>query len=43
MAGESEAAGLAIHLEDGNVVGSLIATIEELASRVMAINSLDGQ
>ncbi len=34
MAGEFEAAGLAIHLEDGNVVGSLIATIKELASGV---------
>jgi hypothetical protein len=34
MASEFEAAGLAIHLEDGNVVGSLIATIEELTSGV---------
>ena len=34
MAGEVEAAGLAIHLEDGDVVGSLIATKEELASGV---------
>ena len=34
MAGEFEAAGLAIHLEDGDVVGALIATIEVLASGV---------
>ena len=34
MAGEVEAAGLAIHTEDGDVVGSLIATIEELAGGV---------
>ncbi len=31
MAGESEAAGLAIYLEDGDVVGALIAAIKELA------------
>ena len=34
MAGECEAAGLTIDLEDGNVVAALIATIEELASGV---------
>src|SRR5262245_53244535 len=34
MAGELEARGFAIHLEDGDVVAALIATIEELASRV---------
>ena len=34
MAGEFEAAGLAIHLEDGDVVGSLIAAIEEPASGI---------
>ncbi len=34
MAGEFEAAGLAIHLEDGDVVAALIATIEVLASRI---------
>jgi hypothetical protein len=34
MAGEFQAAGLAIHLEDGDVVAALIATIEELASGV---------
>jgi len=31
MAGEFEAAGFAIHLEDGDDVAALIATIEELA------------
>lgn len=34
MAGEFETAGLAVHLEDGNVVGSLIAAEEELTRRV---------
>ena len=34
VAGECEAAGLAIHLEDGDVVAALIAAIEELASGV---------
>ena len=34
MAGEFDAAGLAIHLEDGDVVAALIAAIEELASGV---------
>ena len=34
MAGEFEAAGLAIHSKNGDVVGSLIAAIEELASGV---------
>jgi hypothetical protein len=34
MAGEFEAAGLAIHLEDGDVVAALIATIEVLASGI---------
>ncbi len=34
MAGEFEAAGLAIHPEDGNAVGALIATIEELAGGI---------
>ena len=31
MAGEVEAAGVAIHPEDGDVVTALIATTEELA------------
>ena len=34
MAGEVEAAGFAIHTEDGDVVTSLIATVEELAGGV---------
>ena len=34
MPRELKAATLAIHLEDGNVVGSLIATIEELAGGI---------
>ncbi len=34
MTGEFEAAGLAIHAKDGDVVGSLIAAIEELAGGV---------
>ena len=34
MAGEFEAAGLAIYLEDGDVVTALIATIEVLASGI---------
>ena len=34
MAGEFKAAGLAIYLEDGDVVAALIATIEKLASGV---------
>ena len=34
MAGEVEAAGFAIHTENGDVVTSLIATIEELARGV---------
>ena len=34
MAGEGEAAGLAIHPEDGDVVAALIAAIEELAGGV---------
>ena len=34
MAGEFEAAGLAIHAEDGDAVGSLIAAIEEPAGGV---------
>ena len=34
MAGESETAGFAIHLEDGDVVAALIATIQELPSGV---------
>ena len=34
MAGEAEAPGLAIHPEDGDVVASLIAAIEELARGV---------
>ena len=34
MAGECEAAGLAIHLEDGDVVAALIAAVEELAGGV---------
>src|SRR5438128_12122841 len=34
MAGEVEAAGFAIHTEHGDVVTSLIATIEELARGV---------
>ena len=34
MAGEAEAAGFAVHTEGGNVVATLITTIEELAGRV---------
>ena len=34
MAGEVEAAGLAIHSEDGDVVTALIAAIEELAGGI---------
>ena len=34
MAGEVEAAGFAIHAEDGDVVAALIAAIEELAGGV---------
>ena len=34
MAGEFEAARLAIHSKDGDAVGSLVATIEELARRI---------
>ncbi len=34
MAGEFEAAGPAIHLEDGDVVGTLIATVKVLASGI---------
>jgi hypothetical protein len=34
MTGEFEPAGLAVYLEDGNVVGSLIAAIEELTRGV---------
>ena len=34
MTGEVETAGLAIHSKDGDVVGSLIAAIKELAARV---------
>src|SRR5437667_11717815 len=34
MAGEVEAAGFAVHTEHGDVVTSLIAAIEELASGV---------
>ena len=34
MAGEVEAAGFAIHTEDGDVVAALIAAIEELAGGV---------
>ena len=30
MAGEVETAGFAIHTKDGDIVGPLIATIEEL-------------
>ena len=33
MAGESEAAGLAVHPEDGDVVAALVAAVEELAGR----------
>ena len=36
MAGEVEAAGFAIHTEDGDVVTSLIATVEELAGGIEA-------
>ena len=34
MAGEFKAAGLAIHLEDSDVVGALVAAIKKLASGV---------
>ena len=34
MAGEGEAAGLAIHAEDGDVVAPLIAAVEELAGGI---------
>ena len=34
MAAECEAAGLAIHLENGDVIATLIAAIEELARGV---------
>ena len=34
MAGEGEAAGLAIHAEDGDVVAALVAAVEEPAGRV---------
>ena len=34
MTGEFEAASLAVHPEDGNVVTTLIATIQELAGGV---------
>jgi len=34
MPGEVEAASLAIHLKDGNVIASLIAAIEELSGGV---------
>lgn len=36
MAGEFQASGLAIDLEDGDAVGSLVATVEELAGGVEA-------
>jgi hypothetical protein len=36
MAGECEAAGLAIHPEDGDVVAALVAAIEEAAGGVEA-------
>ena len=34
MTRECEAAGFTIHLEDGNVVGTLIAAKEEIASGI---------
>ena len=34
VAGEGEAAGLAIHPEDGDVVAALVAAVEEPAGRV---------